>query len=222
MVRIKTRARTYNDRFPNGSPQIPLPTRGTFTPNNRIFTDHNGKQALMLEDEEGCGAGSHFRYEFFFLPGATAEECHAHYIAEIKPRGTIWDSILRVTTAVERKEQGNSIIEGGAQEIQDSSSNQDTTGNGQLPGLVVPEFHDLFLYRNWLFIYADANPDCSGPEGQNREMYLVEFDPIPQDMEEGDTFDPMDHPVYSKRVKARGEDGSEGGITGWMDLRKSS
>lgn len=33
---------------------------------------------------------SNFRYEFFFLPGATAEECHAHYRGEMEARGTIW------------------------------------------------------------------------------------------------------------------------------------
>lgn len=47
MVRTKTRARTLKERFPNGPPQIRLPPGGTFTPNNRIFTEHNGKEALM-------------------------------------------------------------------------------------------------------------------------------------------------------------------------------
>ncbi|KIL84645.1 hypothetical protein FAVG1_12172 [Fusarium avenaceum] len=252
MVRTKIRARTLEERFPNGPPQIRLPPGGTLTPNNRIFTDHNGKQALMswesipsnpslsplhcwvfyvtyphapsdfdgcafynkLEDDEGYGGSHYFRYEFFFLPGATAEECHRHYVAEMEARGTIWDSILKVKTAMKLKEQENDEIEGDIQDTQDYSSNQDTAENGQLPGLVVPEFDEQYLYRNWLFIYADPNPDCSGSEGLTREMYIVEFDPIPQDMEENCAFNPVDHPVYSKRVKARGEDGFVGSTSG--------
>lgn len=115
---------------------------------------------------------------------------------------------------MERKERENNASAGGAQETQDLSPDQDPAGNGQLPGLIMGETHDMFQYRSWFFIYADANPNCSGPEGLTREMYFVQFDPIPGEMEEGDTFNPMDYPVYSKRVKARGEDGLEGGLTG--------
>ncbi|GKU05066.1 hypothetical protein FLAG1_07792 [Fusarium langsethiae] len=264
MVRTKTRVRTLEERFPNGPPKIYLPPKHPRTYHNRIFTDHNGKQALMswsdlsincplpplpcwvfyivhphtpsdfdgcaffqrLEDGQDYGLTAYFRYEFFFLPDATVEECHAHYVAEIKSRGTIWDQIAKVKTAIELKEQESGKMEPGGRPFQYSPSDLDGIGNGQLPGLVVPEVNDneYTPYSNWFFIYADANPDCSGPEGLTREIYVVQFDPIPEDIDidSGDTFNATEHPIFSERMKARGEDGWEGGLLGYMGLRKNS
>lgn len=158
----------------------------------------------------GVGGGK-FHYEFFFLPGATVEECHAHYVAEVKSRGTIWDQIEKFKRAMELKGQ-----EGGQQEIQDSS--QDATGNGRFPGLRLEEEDGDFLYRNFFFMYADPNLDCSGPEGRTREMYIVQFDPVPQHPDEIGRFNPMEHPFYVRRTEARGEKGGLGrGLIGWME-----
>ncbi|KAI1066965.1 hypothetical protein LB507_011369 [Fusarium sp. FIESC RH6] len=167
-----------------------------------------------LENDQGYGVeGGKFRYEFFFLPGATVEECHAHYVAEVKSRGTIWDQIAKVKRAMELKGQ-----KGGQQEIQDLSPNEDATGNSRLPGLLLEgEDHD-FVYRNFFFMYADANLDCSGPEGRTREMYIVQFDPVPQHPDEIGRFNPMEHPFYLRRTEARGEKGGfSGGLIGWME-----
>ncbi|KAH7242781.1 hypothetical protein BKA59DRAFT_481285 [Fusarium tricinctum] len=49
-----------------------------------------------LEDGQDCGIGGPIRYEFFFLPGATAEDCHAHFLGELRVRGSIWRQINKV------------------------------------------------------------------------------------------------------------------------------
>ncbi|KAH6980138.1 hypothetical protein EDB82DRAFT_510226 [Fusarium venenatum] len=110
-----------------------------------------------LNDFDGCvlhdgltvpssiNRGGSFRYEFFFLPGATAEECHAHFLGEMKARGTIWRQICKVNRATggqqeeeDRKCKVNVFI--GQKEydwVHDSSSDEDYA-NCQLPGLVWP------------------------------------------------------------------------------------
>ncbi|RGP75766.1 hypothetical protein FSPOR_564 [Fusarium sporotrichioides] len=167
-----------------------------------------------------------FRYKFFFLPGATAEECHAHYVAEIKSRGTIWDQITKVKTAMELKGKESAEMIRRGPSFQYSPSDLDDIGNGQLPGLVVPDIGKNYtrFYGNWFFMFADANLNCSGPEGLKREMYVVEFDPIPVeiDIDSGDTFDPMQHPIYSRRMEPRGDDEQEKGLVAFMNCRAIS
>ncbi|KAL4722083.1 hypothetical protein ACLX1H_010853 [Fusarium chlamydosporum] len=43
--------------------------------------------------------GQPFRFEFFFLPDATSEECIAHYRKEMASRGTVWHQIRQVRAA---------------------------------------------------------------------------------------------------------------------------
>ncbi|KAG8352758.1 hypothetical protein FVEN_g9120 [Fusarium venenatum] len=82
----------------------------------------------VLQEFDGCALhgslasrsierGGPFRYEFFFLPEATAEECHAHYSGEMKARGTIWRQIRKVNRAVKLKKQ-----ESGKEEEQNSET----------------------------------------------------------------------------------------------------
>jgi hypothetical protein len=70
-------------------------------------------------------------------------------------------------------------------------------------------------------MYCDADTNCSGAYGQTREMYLVQFDPLPNQSEEGDGFNPMECPIHSKRMTPRDTEG-EGGLHGWIMERKSS
>ncbi|KAH6965132.1 hypothetical protein EDB82DRAFT_540345 [Fusarium venenatum] len=262
MVRTKTRPLTVEERYPNGQKANYLPPKHVCTYNNRIFTDHNGNQALMswaslspncplpplpcwvfyivhphkpsdfdgcafferLENEEGYGLTSWCRYEFFFLPGATAEECHAHYVEEIKSRGTIWDQITKVKNAIELYEEKNGKIQPNRPPIFEYSPfDRDYIEKGQLPGLVVPDhvYNEDFSYGNWFFIYADANPDCSGREGLTREIYVVEFDPIAEEEQDDEGFDHRD-PIDVERVNARGEPGWERGLVDYMGRRDNS
>ncbi|KAH7124945.1 hypothetical protein B0J13DRAFT_565912 [Dactylonectria estremocensis] len=185
-----------------------------------------------LEDTQTLCRGGPFRYEFFFLPGATAEECHAHYCKEMEARGTIWRQIRKVKRAINFKKRENAKVaeDDLVQESvpdQESTSDQDATANNQLPGLVWPKYDSdcyFISYRGWFFMYPDADINCRGAAGEARDVYLVRFDPIPQDWAEDEVirFDPMKHPVYAKRMKARVTEVSEHGLVGWMETRKVS
>lgn len=60
---------------------------------------------------DGLPAREHFHYEFYFLPGATDEECAAHYRQELAYRGTVWHQINKVNEALRaRGEQAVSEI----------------------------------------------------------------------------------------------------------------
>ncbi|KAH7134277.1 hypothetical protein EDB81DRAFT_844854 [Dactylonectria macrodidyma] len=191
-----------------------------------------------LEDTQSLCRGEPFRYEFFFLPGATAEECHAHYCKEMEARGAIWRQIRKVKRAINLKKQENAKVaeddlvqepasDQDSTSDQESASDQDATANNQLPGLVWPK-HDsdcyYVSYRGWLFMYPDADINCGGAASEARNIYLVTFDPIPQDWTEDEVikFDPMEYPVYAKRMKARVTEVWEHGIVGWMEMRKVS
>ncbi|KPM42248.1 hypothetical protein AK830_g4354 [Neonectria ditissima] len=184
------------------------------------------------------------RYEFFFLPGATAEECHAHYLDELKARGTMWRQTRKVRRAVKDMKQGEelgdktgqkstSIQEPNSDEeppfeaepSSDESSDQDTNADNHLPGLVWPkrdrDTEDIW-YRGWFFMYTDAEVQFKGAAGVH-DVYRVTFDPIPQELfeESGDTFDPMEHPIYSERMEAMGP-GYEGALSYWMGRTRHS
>ncbi|KAH6892932.1 hypothetical protein B0T10DRAFT_481120 [Thelonectria olida] len=265
MVRTKKRARTKEETYPSGPPNIKLPAKTSIASNNLVFKDHTGRPALMswesrgvkrplpplaswvfymvhpdvatdfdgcafqtgLEDCSGLCRGGTFRYEFFFLPGATAEECHTHYRGEMEARGTIWRQIRKVKRAVKRKkrENGEEVEDDSGQE---SSSNHDVAPSAnQLPGLVWPKRDrdcEFVNYRGWFFMYPDADIKCGGAAGHARDVYLVRFDPIPQEWAEDEVpkFDPMEHPVHSKRMKARDPEYFECGLFGWMEMRKNS
>ncbi|UPK95050.1 hypothetical protein LCI18_005985 [Fusarium solani-melongenae] len=62
-------------------------------------------------------------------------------------------------------------------------------------------------------------------EEKAREMYHVQFDPIPTpdwDEEMECNPSPMERPIVSRRMKAKSEEGFEDGIFGWMETRKMS
>lgn len=152
------------------------------------------------------GQGGLFRYEYFFLPGATAEECHAHFLEEMKARGTIWRHIRKVNRAMELKkqesgpqEEEDSYLRSASDEedskyelhgfigqkeyewVHDPSSDEDYA-NCQLPGLVWPrDDRDCVCvyYRGWFFMYHDADIGCKRGEVEKRAVSLVRFDPIP-------------------------------------------
>ncbi|KAM6512208.1 hypothetical protein FSOLCH5_009926 [Fusarium solani] len=178
----------------------------------------------LEQDHQLCRGGS-FRYEFFFLPGATAEECRAHFRGEMEVRGTIWRQISKVKEAMNLKKCGNGqgVEDDSAEE---SASDQDTATDSRLPGLVWPqnddECRDSF-YRGWFFIYPHAGIECRSEEEKARDIYRVEFDPIfiPDWDEEVDGGpSPMECPIYSKRMKAKNEEGFESGLFGWMEIKK--
>ncbi|KAJ4141995.1 hypothetical protein NW754_014785 [Fusarium falciforme] len=177
-------------------------------------------------DHQLCRGGS-FRYEFFFLPGATAEECLTHFRGEMEVRGTIWRQISKVNEAMNLKKCGNGqgLEDDSAEE---SASDQDTATDSRLPGLVWPKSDgdcEREIYRGWFFMYPDADIECRTAEQKAREMYLVKFDPIPTpdwDEEVECTPSPMERPIVSRRMKAKDEDGFEDGIFGWMEMRKRS
>ncbi|KAF4950586.1 hypothetical protein FGADI_8100 [Fusarium gaditjirri] len=254
MVRTKTRPRTLEERFPNGRP----PTLGpayTPVPNNRAFTDHTGKPALMSWESrpdqhaliplsswvfymvhpnvsrnfDGCGfrdgltrdskLADNFRNEFFFLPGATAEECAAHFRGELQTRGTIWPQIRKVDRASKIKEQERGTEDercsphvSGLDDEEvvssqglghESDENQDKVGGSRLPGLGWPESDRKLFFRGYFFMYRDAEVETEGADSEARHVNLCEFDPIPQDwgypedvdVEEMGEYDPMRHPI---------------------------
>lgn len=177
-------------------------------------------------DHQLCRGGS-FRYEFFFLPGATAEECRTHFRGEMEVRGTIWRQISKVKEAMNLKACGNGqgLEDDSAEE---SASDQDTATDSRLPGLVWlqndDECKDSF-YRGWCFIYPHAGIECRSEEEKARDMYRVEFDPIPipdWDEEVECKPSPMERPIVSRRMKAKSGEGFEDGIFGWMETRKRS
>ncbi|KAH6972839.1 hypothetical protein BKA56DRAFT_492907 [Ilyonectria sp. MPI-CAGE-AT-0026] len=187
------------------------------------------------------------RYEFFFLPGATPEECHAHYLGEMEARGTMWRQIRKAKRAVKNMKQGKEPEDNSAQEStfievstsvegpspeeessfdEESASDEDTNAGNQLPGLVWPkcdrDVEDIW-YRGWFFIYPDVEVRFKGAAGEVHDVYLVTFDPIPQNWyeEESATFDPMEHLICSKRMEALGPE-SESMLSYWMSRSNRS
>ncbi|RSL79546.1 hypothetical protein CDV31_017198 [Fusarium ambrosium] len=259
MVRTKTRARTFEERWPNGAPSVRLGPTGRAVSNNHIFNDHTGKPALMSwgstavkcplpplsswvyymvhpdvpRDFDGCAfhngltedssisRGGRFRYEFFFLPGATAEECHAHYRGEMEARGTLWRQVRKVKRAMKLRKQEN-----GEQDEspsgEDTMSDQDDTVDSHLPGLFWPlDDSDCYFvgYRGYFFMYTDAEIETRGADGEARHVYLVRFDPILEEWGEDEipSFDPMEHPVHSEQIKLKYK-GKKTGIVKCVNL----
>ncbi|KAH7271058.1 hypothetical protein NW759_001559 [Fusarium solani] len=170
-----------------------------------------------------------FRYEFFFLPGATAEECVAHYRGEIAARGTMWRQVRKVKMALKEKkkhEAGGEGVDDSAEELSSGDDDEPQSGSTSegLPGLPwVKRSRDWYFtnYRSWLFMYLDADIQW-GPD-QDHNVCLVKFDPMPIEWEEGETvrWDPMEHPVHSEHMKARERVGDKDGLIRWMGDRSN-
>ncbi|KAF4447802.1 hypothetical protein F53441_8706 [Fusarium austroafricanum] len=179
-----------------------------------------------LTDESSTGRGGPFRHEFFFLPGATAEEFHAHYLGEMKARGTIWRQIRKVNRAINLKKQESGITTSGTKAMQlifDSDYDQESTGNSQLPGFVWPKNDrncDYVSYRGWFFMYHDADTDCQGDKSEKRAISLVTFDHIPmlRAEDKAPESDPMERPIYSRPIPVKHKY-VELSLGGWMESR---
>lgn len=204
-----------------------------------VTPDFDGvKFQQELDDGENMHRDSNFRFEFFFLPDATVEECHAHYLGEMKARGTIWRQIRKLKKImVPRREQMKKEIrelEGRewdeeldwTEKAYEDETDDDEDAGEQLPGLVWPKYETEYElhsvgYRGWFFIYPDADLSLKGEAGLNRDIYLVQFDPVP--LIEGETyiFKPTDHPLHAEKMKAR-VPGYDGGIWGWIYNRMKS
>ncbi|EEU41641.1 uncharacterized protein NECHADRAFT_87919 [Fusarium vanettenii 77-13-4] len=170
-----------------------------------------------------CAGG--FRYEFFFLPGATAQECIAHYRGEMAARGTMWCQVRKVKMALKEKHEAGEEGVGDSTETLSSGDEDEPqsgiTGEG-LPGLPWPKRGgDWYFtnYRSWLFMYLDADIHW-GPD-QDHNFCLVKFDPMPIEWEEGERvrWDPMEHPIHSEHMKARQKVGDKGTLISWMGDR---
>ncbi|KAJ4263553.1 hypothetical protein NW762_006372 [Fusarium torreyae] len=256
MVRTKTRPRTKEELYPNSTPKVRLRSKGPPVYNNRTFDDHTGKPVLMsweshADDDPLPPLAS---WVFYMVHSDVphdldgSEECHAHYLGEMKARGTIWRQIRKVNRAMKLKKQesgeqedksGEQKEEGSDREesdreynkvqkeyewVHDSASDDDDTTDSQLPGLVWPKHDrdcDFVCYRGWIFMYHDADVDCSGDKARERAISLVRFDPIPLDWAEDEVrkFDPMEHPVCSEPIPTKHKyfDCSLGG---WTEMRK--
>lgn len=157
-----------------------------------------------------------------FLPGATAEECHAHFFGELRARGSTWRQINKVKNTLRNldwREEAEDEEE-TKREDHDFGYKHDMTIDSQLPGLVLSKPDHRYMYRSWLFMYCDAEIDCSGAYGQTRDMYFVQFDYLPKQWEEGDEFYSMECIIFSERITPRDREGEEG-LYGWMMERKS-
>ncbi|CAH0058662.1 unnamed protein product [Clonostachys solani] len=170
-------------------------------------------------------SASAFRYEFFFLPGATAEECVAHYRGEMAARGTIWQQVRKVERAWKKKRDASEeTVDDPAEGLPSGDDDEPRvaiTSEG-LPGLPwVKKASDWYFthYRSWLFMYLDADVQW-GPD-QDHDVCLVQFDPMPIEWEEGARvgWDPMEHPIRSKHIKAMSRLGDEESLIYWMGDR---
>lgn len=183
--------------------------------------------AFILNLESGIDlySASGSRYEFFLLPGVTPEQCVAHYRGEIATRGTMWRQVRHVRMATkERKGEDKEGADNSAEKSSSDGDNNETqpgiTNEQGLPVLPWPKHdEDWFFtnYRQFLFMYLDANSDIQSSPDQGHNVCLVQFDPMPMEREEGEVvrWDPMEHPIYTKCMKLIDEKGSEGDLRDW-------
>lgn len=65
-----------------------------------VFDGHT--MVVVVEEYiSGLPVDDRIRFEFYFLPGATDEECTAHYRSELAYRGTVWHQIKKVDEALQ-------------------------------------------------------------------------------------------------------------------------
>ncbi|CAH0003213.1 unnamed protein product [Clonostachys byssicola] len=193
--------------------------------------DFDGQKfALGLEDSRNPYDNGGFRYEFFFLPGATAEECITHYRGELAARGTIWHQVRKVAQALKEKDAASEEAVDDSAEARppgdDDEPHFGVTSEQGLPGFPwVKEAKDWYFtnYRSWLLMYLDADiPRWDSDEDHN--VCVVEFDPMPIEWEEGEKarWDPMGHPIRLRYKKARSMVDNEEALTSWMSNRTHS
>ncbi|KAF5006576.1 hypothetical protein FDECE_7051 [Fusarium decemcellulare] len=205
-------------------PNLPyLPSWVFYMVNSEISRDFDGCGFVSgLERDRMRYSAGGFRYEFFFLPGATAEECVAHYRDEMAARGTIWRQVRKVEAALKTKhEAGEEGVNDSAEELspgEDDEPRSGVTSEG-LPGLPwLKKGSDWYFtnYRSWLFMYLDA--DIQWDQDQDHNVCLVKFDPMPIEWEEGEKvrWDPMKHPIHPEHIKARGRVGDKEELIRWM------
>ncbi|KAH7153756.1 hypothetical protein DER46DRAFT_687286 [Fusarium sp. MPI-SDFR-AT-0072] len=255
--RAKTRARTLEERWPNEK----YPNR---PPNFRLAAKNHSRAQNPLpplaswvfnmvhpdvrRDFEGCAfydglkgdtcmvRGGPFRYEFFFLPGVTTEECIQHFRGEMKARGTVWRQYCNVNKA--RKESGLQEVYYPPGEViyppeecvpdeelvkEESLWNQESDhepeGDAGLPGLGWAKAENGLEYRVNFFTYTDAEIETEGAAGDERNVYKVEFgeecgyDEC-DDVEAMGEYDPMKHAIRSTRMKIRDEEYIESCLRG--------
>ncbi|KAF7547241.1 hypothetical protein G7Z17_g7878 [Cylindrodendrum hubeiense] len=143
-------------------------------------------------------------------------------------RGTIWRQIRKVKMAMKKKQQdeGGEGVDDPIEELSPINGSQDGF-TSKLPGLVWPkDDKDCYFinYRGWLFMYPGADVQW-GTDSIDHEVCLVKFDPIPIEWDEDDivTWDPMEHPIHSKRMNARGsEENQNQAAVSWMEDRKNA
>ncbi|CAH0017913.1 unnamed protein product [Clonostachys rhizophaga] len=90
-----------------------------------------------LEDCRMVYHMSSFRYEFFFLPGATAEECVAHCRGELAARGTMWHQVRKVTQAWKKHAASEEAVDDPAEALppgDDDEPHFGVTSEQGLPG----------------------------------------------------------------------------------------
>lgn len=112
-----------------------------------INTDVHGTlttvcSSTVSRKTKGVGGVASLGYEFYFLPGTTAEECVTHYRRELDARGTIWRQIHKVKTALRKKNKQEEDEEGADDSVRGSSSSeesQDDTAGERLSCLVRPK-----------------------------------------------------------------------------------
>ena len=198
-------------------------------------------------DHDSCPyLGQSFRFEFFFLPNATPEECVAHYKKEIASRGTVWRQIRQVREATkdirkerrmknirERKamkeeqermrEEDPDVDFNGNEVLTDYSSDGSASSTGSffdeedeepqpaipneqnLPGLPWLKKDEIQGYRQYFFMCTDEEVKWGpAPPNQNDQalnLRVVEFDPVPLELEEGEVkrWDPFDEPIRVKQ-----------------------
>ncbi|RSL86746.1 hypothetical protein CDV31_016356 [Fusarium ambrosium] len=149
----------------------------------------------------------------------------------MEARGTLWRQVRKVKRAMKLRKQENgeqdespSGEESAALDDEDTMPGQDDTVNSHLPGLFWPlDDSDCHFvgYRGYFFMYTDAEIETRGADGEARHVYLVRFDPIPEEWGEDEipSFDPMEHPVHSEQIKVR-DPNFESSLGGWMEMRK--
>ncbi len=158
-----------------------------------------------------------FRYEFFFIPDGTVTQCIAHYLGEMKARGTIWNQIEKVNNVTAAEDTQSS---GQAQAPSKSALHYDTHSSEELqehlPGLVlVKDVEDVreLAYRNWLFMYHDADVEWDNGR-HNHPVSLVKWDPVrPSLIRQGKV-------IRVEKMLARNQPGKiDDGLENWIYVR---
>ncbi|SPJ79176.1 uncharacterized protein FTOL_07567 [Fusarium torulosum] len=210
----------------------PLASWAFYLVNRETPRDFNATAfKLNLEDGRDLYSAAGPRYEFFFLPGATPEQCVAHYRGEIAARGTMWRQVRHVRMATkDTKEEEDEGADSSAQESSSDGDNDETqpeiTNDQGLPGLPWPKHKEDWFYTNYrqcLFLYLDANSDIQSGPHPGRNVCLVKFDPMPIERGEGEVvrWDPTEQPIYTKHMKLIDEEGSEEDLRDWIQDRKN-